>query len=348
MGNSLQQELERHIMGENHVVIARAYGFGDSERLIKILERLLDEVEASILVSVPSDVGTLSASLAISEEKLVPILAGMVSKGVLFKTSTGYRGPNDIIHLHDTTSRNKNSDRLWGRELLDLWMDFDEHELFNQITDMASVMMSPIFRVIPARGSVADGECMLPSEKLEDLLDKVSKIAVVDCACRRIAQKCSRPTEVCLQLNEDAEFAIQQGAGRELTKAEALEVLARASEGGLVTNVQNLEEVCTVICNCCNDCCMFLYPFVKNGDTEKGLSKSRFEARVDASLCSGCQDCVERCPFEAIAMAPAPGSKKLKAAVNPQNCYGCGVCATGCSTGSIKLYEVRPPEHIPS
>lgn len=335
-------------MGANHVAIARSFGFGESKGFIAILEKLLDEDEARIVISLPSDTQDLAKNLGISEARTEQLLGRLISKGAVFKGFVGYKGANDVIHLHDATTRNKNSDQIWGRELLDLWLDFDKNELFNQITEMASVMMAPIFRVIPARGSVATGERMLPGEKLEDLVEKVGKIAVVDCACRRIAGKCGRPTEVCLQLNEDAEHALRQGAGKELTKAEALEVLARASQAGLVTNVQNMEEVSTVICNCCNDCCMFLYPFVRDGNTDKGLSKSRFEARVDTELCSGCQDCVEKCQFEAIEMANVVGNKKLKAKVHPDKCYGCGVCAIGCSRGSIKLYEVRPPEHIPA
>ena len=34
-------------------------------------------------------------------------------------------------------------------------------------------------------------------------------------------------------------------------------------------------------------------------------------------------------------------------AVNPDNCYGCGVCAVGCSVGTITMRWVREQETVP-
>jgi heterodisulfide reductase subunit A len=82
-------------------------------------------------------------------------------------------------------------------------------------------------------------------------------------------------------------------------------------------------------------------PWLTQGGVEKGIAKSRFEAKVDVESCSGCQDCVEQCPFGAIEMVKLAGQKKMKAAVNPVKCFGCGVCAVQCAVDSIKLYEVR-------
>jgi len=84
-----------------------------------------------------------------------------------------------------------------------------------------------------------------------------------------------------------------------------------------------------------------MYPWLTYGGAEKGIARSRFEAKVDVESCSGCQDCVEQCPFGAIEMIKVTGQKKMKASVNPSKCYGCGVCAVQCTTDSIKLYEVR-------
>jgi ferredoxin len=56
---------------------------------------------------------------------------------------------------------------------------------------------------------------------------------------------------------------------------------------------------------------------------------------------------VERCAFDAIEMEKPAGSKKLKAKISSENCFGCGACVTGCDTSAITLKVVRPPEHIP-
>ncbi|MBL7120090.1 MAG: 4Fe-4S binding protein [Dehalococcoidia bacterium] len=47
------------------------------------------------------------------------------------------------------------------------------------------------------------------------------------------------------------------------------------------------------------------------------------------------------------ALRISPGAKKLKAAVEPDKCLGCGVCAVGCSSGAISMRLVRQRETIP-
>jgi len=46
---------------------------------------------------------------------------------------------------------------------------------------------------------------------------------------------------------------------------------------------------------------------------------------------------VERCFFGAIEMQRSPPSKKLKATVTTEKCFGCGVCVLGCEVGAIAM-----------
>ena len=103
---------------------------------------------------------------------------------------------------------------------------------------------------------------------------------------------------------------------------------------------------------------------------EKRWSKSRFIAVVDEDACIGCQICVDRCHFDAIEMVKPEGavrqaqeshqahgpeqgrrakkSKKLKAKVDPDACFGCGACVPGCDkANALSMKCVRPPDHIP-
>ena len=75
--------------------------------------------------------------------------------------------------------------------------------------------------------------------------------------------------------------------------------------------------------------------------------KSRYEAFVNQDDCDGCQNCLDRCLFDAIEMVKTEGSKKLKAVVDPEMCFGCGVCVVGCDQAALKMKTVRPPEFIP-
>jgi len=54
-------------------------------------------------------------------------------------------------------------------------------------------------------------------------------------------------------------------------------------------------------------------------------------ARVDTARCTGCGDCVEVCPLEAISL------NDDKAVINEDNCTECGLCVDECPNDAIAL-----------
>jgi Pyruvate/2-oxoacid:ferredoxin oxidoreductase delta subunit len=334
-------------MADAYVVLAGKLGYAESERLRKLLKRLMDKEEAEIVTSLPCSVAELAQKLGKKEERVNEILKGLFEKGVIFMTSKGYQFARDIFQLHDATACDVRSDKVWGRGLLDLWEDFCQAEWYSDWAKMVQTWKMPLWRVIPARKAISKGTALLPSEDVETILDKATRFALANCSCRRIATRCDLPVEVCLQVNRSAEYAIARGTGKELTKDEAMKIMDVAEEAGLIHSVFNGSVVTNVICNCCADCCVFYYPLAKYGVLEKGVAKSRFQAEVDKATCKGCQTCVERCPFEAVGMVKISGEKKLKAQINSEKCFGCGVCVVGCESEAIRLVEVRPPDYIP-
>lgn len=331
-------------MNDAYAVLAEKLGYPGSDRLEKILRRLMDEEEAEITASLPCPVSDLAQRLGKGEAEIEKRLGGLFGKGVIFMTSKGYRPARDILQLHDATASDVRLDYIWGRELLDLWEDFCQVDFYPNWAKGLQALEVPVWRIIPAKKAISEGARLLPIEDLEIILDKATRFAVARCSCRRVAKRCDSPLDVCLQLNRAAEYAITRGTGRELTREEAMQVLDAAAEAGLVHSVYNGPDVGGVICNCCSDCCVFYYPLTRYGGLQKGVAKSRFHAEVNRTTCNGCQTCVERCPFEAIEMKKVSGEKKLKAQVDPERCFGCGVCAVGCEVEAIKLVEVRPPE----
>jgi Pyruvate/2-oxoacid:ferredoxin oxidoreductase delta subunit len=334
-------------MTDAHVVLAGRLGYAESERLRKLLRRLMDREEAEIVASLPCPVAELAQKLGKKEEKVNEMLKKLFEKGVIFMTSKGYQFARDIFQLHDATACDVRSDKAWGRELLDLWEDFCQAEWYADWAKIVQTWNMPLWRVIPARKAVSKGTKLIPSEDVEVILDKATRFALANCSCRRIATRCDFPTDVCLQVNRAAEYAITRGTGKELTKGEAMKIMDVAEDAGLIHSVFNVSGVTNVICNCCADCCIFYYPLTKDGVLEKGVARSRFQAEVDKVACKGCQTCVERCPFEAVEMVKISGEKKLKAQISSEKCFGCGVCAVGCESEAIKLVEIRPPEYIP-
>jgi Pyruvate/2-oxoacid:ferredoxin oxidoreductase delta subunit len=335
-------------MADAYVVLAEKLGYAGSERLRKLLERLMNEEEAEIVASLPCSVAELAQKLGKKEERVTQILKGLFEKGAIFMTSKGYQFARDIFQLHDATACDVRSDKVWGRELLDLWEDFCQAEWYADWAKLVQTWTTPLWRVIPARHAISKETRLLPSEDVEAILDKATKFALANCSCRRVATRCDFPTDVCLQINRAAEYAITRGTGRELTRQEAMKIMDVAEEAGLIHSVFNGSAVTNVICNCCADCCIFYYPLTKHGVLEKGVARSRFQAEVDKAICKGCQTCVERCPFEAVEMVKIPGEKKLKAQISSEKCFGCGVCAVGCESEAIRLTEIRPPEYIPA
>ena len=56
-------------------------------------------------------------------------------------------------------------------------------------------------------------------------------------------------------------------------------------------------------------------------------------AVVDSQLCEGCEECVDTCPVEAIAMVDD------KAIVDPDECTDCQACVDSCPTEAISMTE---------
>ena len=330
-------------MKKAYEVLGAKLGYPQSQRFLKVLKRLMDEEEAEIVASLPCTSSELAEKLNKKEEVINKKLSELFKKGLLFMTSKGYQFARSMDQFHDATCCDVRSDEIWGSELLDAWEEFCRAEWFPDRAKKAQALERPTSRIIPAKKAIPDGVKLLPAEDLEVILDKAAKFAVVHCPCRRTARKCDLPLKVCLQFNRAAEYSIARGTSKELTRKEAMEVLEFSEEAGLIHTAPNRSEVTAVICNCCFDCCALFHPLMKHGGLEQGMARSRFQAEVDQGTCTGCQVCVERCPFEVIEMVKVPGQKKLKAQVDFETCFGCGICGVTCKAGAIRLIEVRPP-----
>ena len=149
-----------------------------------------------------------------------------------------------------------------------------------------------------------------PWENIREIIRQARTVAVVPCVCRRqTGNRCGRAIDVCLNLDEAAEYAIERGTGRQLSPEEAMSVVDIAEDEGLVHRLFNRRSRYGIICNCCADDCIELLSYIKVGKLHEGDAKSRFEAMVDQNLCDGCQICVERCLYDAIQMVKLPAHK---------------------------------------
>jgi Na+-translocating ferredoxin:NAD+ oxidoreductase subunit B len=221
-------------------------------------------------------------------------------------------------------------------------LELMDHELAHLVEDyMAEAgeqgIMAPqpaLQRVVPAHGSVKS-EAVLPYEDVRALLMGAKTFNVRECICRvqkdKIGERCAYPLEMCLNFG-NYERAARPG---DLSQAEALALLDRAEEAGLVHTVSNVMEGAGYVCNCCGCCCGILRGITDYG-IENSVAYANYYAVIDPTFCANCGNCIERCQVKAISEGDG------FSVVDKARCIGCGLCVTGCPNDVARL--VRKPE----
>ncbi len=203
----------------------------------------------------------------------------------------------------------------------------------------------PVYRVIAVDRAVKAGNRIHTYDQVKAYVENYDPLAVSTCFCRQEGKLvdeagfCGQPLEVCMQFGPGAQFVIDRKMGRRINREEALEILNRTEEAGLVHATANRQEI-DFLCNCCSCHCVILKKAL--AQPKPGLAlNSGFQPQWNAEACTACETCIERCPTEAVSMGDGgvPG-------VDLDRCIGCGVCATGCPEEAIGLTErvgVRVP-----
>jgi len=336
--------------------------YPSSARLRRILEMLMTPEQARMLVELPGTPEEVAQKTGFSVEQVRASLDDLYFKGVAFPKDFDkrdfFRFARNITQLHDATQATQRRDVVKDREFYTAWHDFCINEWYPRHAQRSANAPRPWQRVIPAFKAIKDLPGVLPAENFHELLKAQTLIAVVPCSCRlrcdSVGEPCEHTDEVrewhCFQFGRGAEYAIKRGSGRKLTLEEALDLADKCEEDGLIHCWRaDASMVGNTSCQCCRDCCQNLAAYDLYGvPFGKAYERSRYEAYIDQEDCSGCQDCIPRCQFDAIEMVQPTGSKKYKALVDPEKCWGCGACVVGCQTGAAKLHAVRPPEFIPA
>ncbi len=198
-------------------------------------------------------------------------------------------------------------------------------------------------RIIPLDKTVeVPEEFILPSQSVDNIIDKFDEIAVGHCFCRQrrkvLGEPCATDAPVinCFTFGKSARHTAAQGFTRMVTKEEAREIMKEAEEAGLVHKAfhpgSNVSRPETSICNCCKDCCDTLHLW-RDG-TFPLINSTYYLSVIDQDACSGCGICVERCPTDAIELNDDGTAERDENA-----CFGCGICARFCPEEAISLKE---------
>ncbi len=190
---------------------------------------------------------------------------------------------------------------------------------------------------VPVNVEIDAEHLVLNLDNVKQILGKARTISVMDCTCRVERGHCDAPVNTCIDMNEVAERNIANGVAREIALDEALDVLERTHEAGLVHMALGQGEfykpgVINSVCSCCSCCCSILSGILRFG-LAPHLLQSQAISVTDASTCTECGVCVDRCQFGAREMANG------SLAFNPDVCFGCSLCVSTCPTNAITLVD---------
>ncbi len=297
---------------------------------LRILERLFSEEEAELAVLLtpfPEEASSIAARCGLDPEYLEARLEEMSRKGLVFRSRregrTIYNTAPFMIGLYEY------SVGKMDEELAALFREY-YREAYLEEMGRSGV---PGFKVLPIGERVGHDLTVYPFLDLLGQVRSARVIAVAECICRKEAamtgEGCAFPLESCLSFGAAAEYYIENGIGRRIDAAEAVEILRHADEAGLVHAGANTVHLSN-ICNCCPCCCASMKGITKKGMNKRLFLNALFEAVVDAEECNACESCVQRCPVGAVTVGET-------AVVDRDKCLGCGLCAGACPVGAITV-----------
>ncbi len=193
---------------------------------------------------------------------------------------------------------------------------------------------------IPINRSVALENEAVPYDFVTKLMQDASLIAVAECYCRLAMEMdgkpCEHEKETCFILNQAARSVIDIGVAREVSVQEALKIIQRAEDAGLVHHINNCQEEISFLCNCCPCCCPIMASLRMKVPNVAAVS--RYVVHREPQACVDCGECVSVCYFEALTF---DGSLSI----NSDQCVGCGLCVSRCPEHAL---EMRLREKGPS
>ncbi len=322
----LRERIDRYSIGMNAT---------ETGKELEILRRLFTEEEAGYYLALTralEPVSVIAGRLGVPVDEAAVVLELMCEKGHLFpKTSNGrkYYAAAPFMHgffEHQVYRRNQDP------VLPELIEDYIMGGFFPK---------SKALRIVPVQADLSDRKQVLPYDDVRAIIMGKERIGLFDCACnhhmKSLGRECDQSSEVCIAFDFYAEYPIEQGFGRWITREEALKVLEYAEERGLVHQAGGDSRNVECICNCCGDCCGILRMLKRVPNAGRFLS-SNYIPVFDTENCTACGVCADRCPMDAISAGDA-------VAINRERCIGCGVCVTGCPAGAIAL-ELKPDDKV--
>ena len=338
------------------------------DTLINILRFILPDEEALAFIKYfkrkkTQTMEQLKETTSLPEEEILRNVEKLAKIGLIFDQPNRhgvmvYRlMPFIDVGVFEYTFMGELEDNQKNRDLAQLFhkLTSDSKGKLKQNYDAVAQFMKkrpPVDRTIPFTENKTTGEEIeivvdesleVPEEKIlliqkvEELIEKFDDIAVGHCFCRHQRDLMEEPCkqtdirENCFTFGKSARFTADHGFARLITKEEALDIVRRSDEDGLVHKAYHphfdttRDE--TSLCICCNCCCG------QAGRETYNVNATNYIAQVNEELCTGCGTCVENCHTFTMQL------NDDNIADVGDKCIGCGVCAYFCPEQAISLRE---------
>jgi electron transport complex protein RnfB len=326
------------------------------DELVALVEHMYTEEEVSLvrhLKALPGKTATAVAAAAHRPvEEVRPILEQLAhEKFVLLSSGTGDKKRYYLMPLMPgvfemaliRTSLDTLTD--WHRRLAELFAAlYDTGYFVDYVTHpISTVRYLPVGEVIEAHPMA------LPSDRLEEVLDRYKVFAVGLCQCRMteeiVGRGCGRSLENCVGFGDAAEFLIRNGKMRQVKKKDVLEIKAKAEAEGLVTWMLETElgkSTSGASCSCCGCCCGALRT-ISEFNAPGMIAPPHFVPKVDLTKCTYCGQCAKVCPMGAMVVDTKGRSHQHLT----ERCIGCGLCAVACDKQHAIQMEPTPKYRQP-
>lgn len=180
-------------------------------------------------------------------------------------------------------------------------------------------------------------------ERATEVIKTASFRGISICYCRHkmqhLGRDCGAPKDICMTFNVTAGSLIKHGHARWVSQDECLDLLQVAYDQKLVQFGSNVRKEVNFICNCCGCCCEAMIAARRFGLLHP-VHTTNFLPEIQEGNCTGCGQCVNVCPVDAMSLISANNPHKPKARMarlREEICLGCGLCANACPRKHITL-----------
>jgi len=321
-------------------------GYPYTEELIDLLKEMFSPAEAQVALAIPNDLAPLqvvsleniSARTDLPLPAVAEALESMAGRNILFTApakdgSTGYALLQVGFGLPQTFFWAGKEDET-AKRMAKLILNYFKVPVTQKVYGGARTKS---FKYSPANKSIEiPMQGVMPNEQIGPIVDAATKIAVAHCPCRMSAKilgrsDCPHSLEVCVKYDELAEFVIEKGLAREISKDEAHQIMENSEKEGLVHMVDNAQGQIKHTCNCCGHYCWNVGIIRRRKIPRDQLMAVYFIRETELDECIGCGACADICPVEAVKMV------EEKPRVDQDWCIGCGVCAIQCPADVISI-----------